>query len=659
MRPRVLIVDDSLTVRMDLKATFESAGIATTLCATLADARAALASEDLSLVILDVVLPDGDGIDLLREIKDHPSTSKTPVLLLSNEAEVGDRVRGLKTGADDYVGKPYDASYVLSCARRLMGLAGCARQHAAPQVLLIDDCLTFREEFKSVLEAQGYRVATAQAGEEGVRAAIAVRPDIVVVDAVMPGPLEGTAVIRRLKQDVALRHTPCLLLTGSEQPGDELRALETGADAYQRKSADMPVILARIAALLRPGSASPLGCSSFSSLLTLRKVLTVDDSPTYLHELGSELRKDGYDVIPATSGREAVELLESQPVDCILLDLLMPELTGKETCKIIKSKPEWRNIPLLILTSLEDPQSMIEGINAGADDYVPKSSHFEVVKARVRAQLRRKQFEDECHFIQQELLRKGLEAAEAKAAQQVAETRAALVEELERKNRELEAFSYSVSHDLRAPVRAIAGFSRVLLQEYVAQLPAKAQEYLRRVNGAALRMGDLIDALLHLSRIGRAELKRGQVDISQLARGIIEELRQSDPVRSVEFVVAAGLEGDADRELVSAALSNLLENAWKFTGHRPDAKIEVGALRHQTETAYFVRDNGIGFDPAHGGRLFAPFVRLHAASEFPGSGIGLATVARIIERHGGRVWAEGESDRGATFFFTLPSHGRS
>ncbi|MGZ4824555.1 MAG: PAS domain S-box protein [Terriglobales bacterium] len=421
MRPQVLIVDDSLTVRMDLQEKFESIGFAATICATLSTARKALKERPYALVILDVLMPDGSGIDLLHEIKSSPETATLPVILLSTEAEVRDRVR---TGADEYVGKPYDTGHVLARARQLVGDVKTEVETPGSKLLLIDDSPTFRNEFKLVLENAGYTVVAAETGEEGLRAAVTNRPDAVIVNGVLPGPLDGSAVIRRLKDDVTLRDIPCLLLTAEESTGDELRKLEAGADAYVRKATDVDVILARIVACLR--SLSPrAGDTGVTGLLGPKKILAVDDSSTYLHELAEELHKEGYDIIAARSGKEAIELLEVQPVDCILLDLLMPGLSGQETCHIIKNTPAWRNIPLLILAAVQDSKAMVEGINAGADDYVPKSSDFEVLKARVRAQLRRKQFEDEYRAIRERLLAKEVEVARARASQEIAQARAA------------------------------------------------------------------------------------------------------------------------------------------------------------------------------------------------------------------------------------------
>jgi signal transduction histidine kinase len=409
---------------------------------------------------------------------------------------------------------------------------------------------------------------------------------------------------------------------------------------------------------LRSGVTGSVVDPGARNLLAPKKVLAVDDSPTYLHVLAEELRSESYEVIAASSGREALQLLEVQAVDCILMDLRMPDLSGQETCQIIKKRPEWRNIPLVILTSVEESQAMVEGMNAGADDYIPKSTDFEVLRARVRAQLRRKQIEDEYRSIHSELLRKQVEAAEAKASQAIAEARAAMVDELERKNRELEAFTYSVSHDLRAPLRSINGFSRILKTEFGDQLDPKAHHYLNNVITGSTRMSELIEALLELSRVSRAAFKRKSVDVSRLARAIAGELAQSDPERGVEFVVDEDLQADADPVLIRSVLENLLGNAWKFTHNVPTAKIQIGVLRQDNGLVYFVRDNGVGFDPAHGDKLFAPFQRLHAQSDFPGTGIGLATVQRIVDRHGGRVWAESAVGQGATFFFTLGTAGK-
>ncbi len=225
--------------------------------------------------------------------------------------------------------------------------------------------------------------------------------------------------------------------------------------------------------------------------------------------------------------------------------------------------------------------------------------------------------------------------------------------ELEVANRELESFSYSVSHDLRAPLRTIDGFSQALLEDYREQLPRDAQNFLERVRSAAQRMAKLIDDLLDLSRISRVPVEPKPVDISTLAQSIADDLRQMDPGRRVRFVIAPDLKALGDAQLVRIALQNLMNNAWKFTSKKEQASIEVGRTDGKDKAVFFVRDNGAGFDMSYANKLFGAFQRLHAVTEFPGTGIGLATVQRIIHKHGGRVWAESVVDQGATFYFTL------
>jgi DNA-binding response OmpR family regulator len=653
LKPSVLIVDDSLTVRMDLGEAFELAGFATRLCSTMAEARNALLTGSFSLIILDVLLPDGDGVDLLREIRQTAATAETLIMLLSSEAEVSDRTRGLKTGADEYIGKPYDQFYVVARASELLRKrepgSGAAR---STTVLIIDDSPTFREELKSVLESSGYAVVTAGTGEDGLRAAVDVRPAVIVVDGILPG-IDGSTVIRRIRADAALRSTPCILLTGSEERSDELEAFDAGADAFVRKEEDTQIILARVTAVLR-SAGSPSAVRTTSSLFGPKKILTVDDSLTYLHEIAEQLRQEGYDVIPARSGEEALELLSVQSVDCILLDLVMPGLSGQETCRRIKGSAQWRDIPLIMHTAVEEQTAMIEGINAGADDYIAKSSDLEVLSARVRAQLRRKQFEDENRNIREQLLQKEVEVVTAISARELAEIRATFVDELKSKNIELEAFSYSVSHDLRAPLRSIDGFSKLLLDGYADKVDAKGQDYLHLVRESAQRMGQLIDDLLLLSRIGRAGLSRDQIDLSEIARGVSEELKKKDPDRHIEWCIEDQLLVEADSGLMRVAFDNLLGNAWKFTSKVSAPRIEVGTSQQEGVAAFFVRDNGAGFNMEWAEKLFSPFQRLHNESEFEGTGIGLATVYRIVDRHGGRIWAEGAVDHGATFYFTIP-----
>ena len=646
----VLIVDDSLTVRMNLMELLNGVALPATACETIAEARAALARERFSLVILDVLLPDGDGVEFLQEIRAEPEATGTAIVLLSTEQEIRHRIRGLMSGADEYIGKPYDPGYLVARAQEL------ARRNettapAQKSVLLIDDSVTFREALKEALEKASYRVIAAGSGEEGLRLAADLRPTAFIVDGHLPG-IDGATFIRRIRLDAALRGLPCLLLTASEDRSAELTALDAGADAFVRKGEDTAVILARFAAMLR-GAQGRSERASTASLQGPKRILAVDDSETYLQQIAGALRAEGYEVVLARSGEEALELLAVQPVDCILLDLMMPGIGGRETCQRVKNTPNMRDIPIVLLTAVEDRQAMIQGLSAGADDYIAKSSDFDVLRARVLAQIRRKQFEDENRAIREQLLRTELESMEARTAREVAEARAMLVDELQAKNEELDSFSYSVAHDLRAPLRSLDGFSLALLEDYGDKLDDSGREYLKFIRESAQQMATLIDDLLALSRVTRSEFRREAVDLSEIGREIGARLQDANPGRQVEFTVADDLCVRGDNNLLALVLENLIGNAWKYTSKRPVARIEIGSVKHKGQLAFFVRDNGAGFDMAYATKLFGVFQRLHSAREFEGTGIGLATVQRIVRRHGGRIWGEGKVDGGATFYFTL------
>jgi PAS domain S-box-containing protein len=255
----------------------------------------------------------------------------------------------------------------------------------------------------------------------------------------------------------------------------------------------------------------------------------------------------------------------------------------------------------------------------------------------VRDITERKRGEDEIHWLNQSLEHKVMERTR----------------ELKRSNEELEAFSNSVARDLRTPLRSINGFSAILTAEYAGGLDARAQDYLQRIRAATSRMGEVMDDLQALAYASRTELQQREVDLSAMAREVAASLRETAPERGVDFVIESGIRANADPGLIRIALDNLLGNAWKFTSKREHASIEFGRTISGGKPAYFLRDNGIGFDPAFSGKMFGQFQRLHSDTEYEGTGIGLAIVARVIRRHEGQIWAEGAIEQGATFYFTL------
>ncbi|HWN93914.1 MAG TPA: ATP-binding protein, partial [Methylomirabilota bacterium] len=227
--------------------------------------------------------------------------------------------------------------------------------------------------------------------------------------------------------------------------------------------------------------------------------------------------------------------------------------------------------------------------------------------------------------------------------------------QLEASNRELEAFSYSVAHDLRAPLRGIDGFNQAVLEDYATNLPQEARDLMQRARQASQRMSQLIDDLLNLSRVARAEMRHQRINLSEIASGIVAELRKNEPERKVMVNIQPGLTATGDDRLLRLVMENLIGNAFKFTRNNAETVIEFGSVERGGNRVLFVRDNGAGFSMDYAGKLFGPFQRLHAATEYPGTGIGLATVHRILGRHGGKIWPEAEEKKGATFYFTLPA----
>jgi signal transduction histidine kinase len=380
-------------------------------------------------------------------------------------------------------------------------------------------------------------------------------------------------------------------------------------------------------------------------------ILLVDDQPANLVALEAMLQSLGQNLVKAESGREALKCLMVQDFAVILLDVKMPEMDGFETASLIRQRDKSRDTPIIFLTAADRSQTdAVRGYAVGAVDYLVKPVVPEFVRSKVAvfvelakktALLRR----------QAELLKES-----EQAARELAETRAGLVRDLEHKNRELESFSYAVSHDLRAPLRRIDSFSRAVLESQSERLDDQGKHFLDRVREASQQMSQLIDDVLYLSRVTRAELREHEVDLSALVTTLLERMQEAEPQRSVELKIRPGLVALGDGQLLRIAMQNLLDNAWKFTSREAVTRIEFGLSASLGEPAYFVRDNGAGFNMAYVERLFGPFQRLHPTSDFPGSGIGLATVQRIIHRHGGRIWGEGLEGQGATFHFTL---GRS
>jgi signal transduction histidine kinase len=367
-------------------------------------------------------------------------------------------------------------------------------------------------------------------------------------------------------------------------------------------------------------------------------ILVVDDDSTKRFALKTVLAPLGEVVVEASSGADCLRQLLRQEFAVILLDVRMPVMDGFETAQLIRQRPRSEPIPIIFVTALDQAETdMGRGYDLGAVDFV----FAPVVPAILRAKV--------AVFV--ELYRAQQELRRYRSRLEI------LVEErttaLTAINRELEAFSYSVSHDLRAPLLAFDGLSKTMLEQYGDRLDKRAKDNLKRMRGASQRMTSVFDGLRTLFRLTSGEVHREKLDITMLAREIVAETRAVTPERDGKVEIAPSMTVSGDRRMVRILLTNLLSNAWKFTSGTPSPRIEVGTEVVDGESRIFVRDNGVGFDMIYAHRLFGAFQRLHSQSEFPGAGIGLATARRIVNRHGGRIWAEGAVGEGATFYFVI------
>lgn len=377
-------------------------------------------------------------------------------------------------------------------------------------------------------------------------------------------------------------------------------------------------------------------------------ILLVDDQPEGLLALEALLQGPERNIVKTGSGREALRQLLQADFALILLDVQMPDMDGFQTAELIRQRDSSKNTPIIFLTAEHKSEANIfRGYAVGAVDYVFKPIVPEILRSKVSV------FVDLAR--QTELVRRQAERLRQseQEALRLAQARANLLVELEAANKELEAFTYSVSHDLRAPLRHINGFAQLLLEDFSAQLDPLAKGYLERVSQGGRHMGQLLDDLLNLSQTTRKELTRRRTDLNSLVKEVRDSLQPEIEGREIEWQIGRLPTVECDPGLIKQVFANLLLNAIKYTRPRQRAIIQVDQMISEGQSGVFVRDNGVGFDMKHADKLFGVFQRLHRQEDFEGTGVGLATVQRIIHKHGGRVWAEAELHKGATFYFTV------
>lgn len=368
-------------------------------------------------------------------------------------------------------------------------------------------------------------------------------------------------------------------------------------------------------------------------------ILIVDDEIQSRKLLEVLLQPEGYLTQSAASGEEAMALIAQHAPDLILLDVIMPGMDGYEVASALKASPATSAIPIIMLTALTERSACLAGLDAGAEELLTKPVGQAELRLRVRNMLRLKALGD---FFQHH----------GCILEEQVQTR---TKQLQASNEALQAFSYSLAHDLRTPLSTIAGFSGLLGKEIGTSAASELiKHYLARIGAGVVQMSELIDALLSLAQVSRTTLHWDRVDLSTLAQTILNGYHEREPSRVVQLDIQPELVVQGDPSLLRDVLENLLGNAWKFSSKQPLTRI---AFRRESgpdgESVYCVQDKGAGFDMAYSDKMFGAFQRLHTAADFSGTGIGLATVHRIVTRHGGRIWADSAPGQGATFYFTL------
>jgi signal transduction histidine kinase len=367
-------------------------------------------------------------------------------------------------------------------------------------------------------------------------------------------------------------------------------------------------------------------------------LLIVDDDATKRFALRTILTPLDENIVEASSGAEALRQLLRNEFAAVLLDVRMPIMDGFETAQLIRQRPRSELTPIIFVTALDQAETdMGRGYNLGAVDFIFAPVVPSIMRAKVTVFV-------ELYRAQEELRRYRSQLETLVEERTIALTAI---------NRELEAFSYSVSHDLRGPLAAFDGMSEKLLEECGPELDERAIETLNRMRETSRRITSVFEGLQMLFRLTSGEIRREEVDVSAVAAAYANDLRAEHPDEEVDVQVTPGVMVNGDRRLVRILVGNLMSNAWKFSARKPSPRILIGKETVDGETRVFVRDNGVGFDMIDSHRLFAAFQRLHSQSEFPGAGIGLATARRIVNRHGGRIWAEGAVGEGATFYFVI------
>ena len=489
------------------------------------------------------------------------------------------------------------------------------------RILAVDNEPTGVKLLKAILLPVGYEVLEAFSGQEALDTIAREHVDLVLLDIMMPG-MDGFEVTRRIRKDETTRFVPVVLLTALNDTEDRVTGIEAGCDDFISKPFDRNEILARVKMLVT--------MNYYRQQVEEKEQDALEYSQSVLNTVREPLIVLDQDLKVVSASRSFYEFFKVKTVDTV--GQLIYDLGNKQW-----DIPKLRELLETIL-----PQK------ASFDNYEVEHDFFTIGRRIMllnARQIQRKMWKERIILLaieditQRREIEKGLEKARA---------------ELEFANKGLESFSYTLSHDLRNPLTSIGGYAWILNLDYGEMIGPKGKVIIDGIISNTNKMTQLINDMLDLARINRTEMNCTTVNLTEMVTLLVKENQQRDPERKIEFVIAENLQVQGDENLLKLAVENLFNNAWKFTSKRAAARIEVGSKQKDNQTVYFIKDNGAGFDSKRAGKMFMPFQRFHASSDFQGTGVGLSIVQSVIQRHRGRIWAESIVDEGTTFFFTIP-----
>jgi signal transduction histidine kinase len=554
------------------------------------------------------------------------------------------------------------------------------------KILVVEDSETQYVVLRHILKSQGWSVTRRSSAESALEYLFSsgrnVLPDLIILDFHLPG-MKGDELSRHLKLNINTRGIPLLMLTTDTDKESEKHGLESGADDYLSTDIDEGVLVMRISALMRKSRDSYIQYGVGRSLFKSSRVMAVDADPAFLEFLESSLKTEGIFIDKSSSFSGALDRISKVKYDCIIVSQTLQDKDGDtfpDDISVLKeSIPE---IAILILTDTGSKDNMIRALEAGADDFVLRTSDFSYIKTRLFALLRRKYIQDDNKRIFEELKRKELEVERSRIEKTAAEAKVLLAEkllktveqleeeieerkrmeieiknysqQLERSNKELESFAYVASHDLQEPLRAISSFLQLVNKRYAEKIDDKGKDFISRAVNGAQRMQKMINDLLIYSRITTRAGSFEPVSFDRILDRAFTNLSASIERSDANITHSPMPELPCDESQIIRLFQNLLSNAIKFCGDKKP-KIQISANESGEKNAWLftVKDNGIGIEPEHLDNIFKIFHRLHSRRKYPGTGIGLAICQKIVERHGGNMWVESETGKGSSFYFTL------